>query len=528
MNRTFTKPACLVGGLATTVMATLLVIAGVMIPGFSVTFELYRVEFEYNFSMFLYIGLIFAGLAIASMYYKQLHVVEKKHDFITSIPWPKLLAGALLLAFGAASLAVFGISFTDTNMVGLWLYLGGPSLFLPTGLLPLIIGIVLVIYSVFAIKDIEVKRSENALTISEKRPFHAVEATIPVKDIKVARLSKATTGPRLLWIFVFGFQAYLLLVDGITFITNPFRFGTGTLVGAMYITSAAVQVAAMALLLFGGNVALRIITSDNIYSVNFTTTGKEQASLATLPYFLGGLLDTRATKDAKKLIQGRDIKRVLLGTIMIVGAITSKIFTLYSNDVFRFILLALGSMLVVEGIKNDNVRRDPGTISVVQGPNTAWWHVTSNRGAFRDEYMFANVEVPAEPSLATRKVSFPDHFIGLGLALLAGLDAGTVLLLSPGAGALSVAYVILHVAIDACMVAAAMVFMVDPRSMLEIKTGARRYQVLASAAGMETRKWFPTWLSAWIPLKGVPVAQLVKVACAFVLGFAVAMFLLFA
>ncbi len=535
----------LVAGIGTMAVPLLLLAIGITIPGFGFAFELHGVEFSYNLSMYLYIALIFAGVAIMACYFRSVRIrpaypgmwrsagrVAGQHRVI-SVPWSRLVAGGLLVAVGLLSFANLGIGFTDRNKIGIWLYLGGPSVSFPSGLIPLIVGAVLIVYALAAVKVVVIHEKYGILTIRELRPLSEIRTSIPTKDIRFAHASNAASGPRLLWIAFFGFQIFLLLVDGISLLGNPHAFGTGFLVGGMYVLSACVQLVSLVLLLFGGGNSLTIITGEKVYSLYYhTPPGLDHALSHRGPPMLERILcaafPSAFRGDRHEFRHPVDFMRLVLGIGLLAVPVVSRAFNVYAGELIWFPFIVFGGIMLVQWAKNDYSSRDARIVrggSAGIGPE----HILSARGRFHDEYLINPVaggsprqQAMADPTpvLRPRLLLPPDHLVAIGTALLVGLDIFMTALLAPAGNPLSPGAIALHVIIGAAFLLITFVTMFVPKDSIDLNVEHWTFQVPTAPASGSPRGWFSRMAGAMKKRPGVVAIVAIEMAVAFCLGMA--------
>nr|MDO8085248.1 hypothetical protein [Candidatus Sigynarchaeum springense] len=535
----------LVGGLVMAIIPALLIALGISIPGFAIDFELHNVSFSYNLSMFGYVASIFAGVAIMACYYRSVRIqpahrgmwasagrVAGQHRVI-SVPWSRLVAGALLVVVGVLSFAILGIGFTDRNKIGIWLYLGGPSVAFPAGLIPLITGAVLVAYALAAVKVIVMHEKFGLLTIRELRPLSEIRTTIPTKHIRFARESNAASGPRLLWIAFFGFQIFLLLVDGISLLGNPHAFGTGFLVGGMYVLSACVQIASLILLLFVGSNSLTIITNEKVYTLYYhALPGQGRVSSSQQPSLLERILGTAFPSafdvNKREFKHPQDFKRLVLGVGLISVPFVSRAFYVYAGELLWIPFVVFGGIMLVNWIKNDFSRRG-SRIVLRGGAGNGPEHVLSMRGWFHDEY-FVNpgpggiprqqAMVDPTPVLRPRLLLPPDHLVMTGVALLIGLDIFMTVLLAPVGNPFSPGAIALHVIIGVVFLLLTFIVSFDPKDAIDITIEHWTFQVPITTARGNPTGWLPRMARAMKLRPGLVALVVAEMVVAFCLGMA--------
>nr|MDO8113510.1 hypothetical protein [Candidatus Sigynarchaeota archaeon] len=502
MNQTITRRASLCAGLAMVIVPVILILAGVMIPGISVEFELYGILFDYNFSFFIYAGTIFAGLAIASLYFRSVRVIPRMPtklsgpNTMVSIPWSRFIAGAMLVVVGVLSFSFFGAGFTDVNLVGLWLYLGGPSSAFPSGFIPLVIGAVLVSYAAFSVKGISIMHADGVVSIVESRAFNEIKTSIPLADIKTATLTNTSTGPRLLWIPLFTFQIYLLYIDGFSFLVSPFTFGTGLLIGGIYVLSASVQLAAIFLLvLFGGNHVMNIFTAETMYELHFySPLGRHERrgiieGFPGLAPVLGAPVAKASPERDSEFQQPGDIKRLILGLSLIAIAITSRIFSFYTSDPVRVTFIVFGGIVLVEWFKKELSARASSNSRCKVSVNGNQLHFLSARGIFHDEYFFKDATVHdackgeggmMKPAMLPRQNNAWDHIVATGLAVLIGFGISSASLLGPASDPFTAGTIAIHLVIGTGLLLLVLHLLFDPRQIIEVKDAVAIYQMISA------------------------------------------------
>jgi hypothetical protein len=524
-------------GLSVACVPALLMAFGVLIPGFNIDVELHNKTFEYNLSMYLYIALIFTGVAITALYFKvvktrfalpEASAMKRKPgvEVIVSVPWSRFLAGGLLVAVGALTFNFFGLGFTDRNKVGLWLYLGGPSVFFPSGLLPLIIGVVLVLYAIAATKVVTVREHEGALDIRETRLLTQIHTPIPVNAIRTMHSTNVPTGPRLLWIVVFSFQIFLLIVDGLSFFGNPHAFGTGPLVGGMYVLSACIQLVSLILLLFGGQHSLTVITGERIYTINYhVLPWLKDAPLsrgtALVENVLGTTFPSAFHENKQELRHPLDYKRLVYGLGLLLVPIVSRAFYIYAGELLWFPFLMFGGFVLVQWVKNDFATRGARVIRAGRGDNGPQY-LFSSRGWFHDEY-FLNIgaeqgRVDPAPTIRPCMLLPPGHLVLIGVAMLIGLDILTVVLLAPAGNPFAAGAIALHVCLGIGFLLLAFLTSFDPRRMIELRVAHWTFQVPAASNNDRSIGWLARVIGLVKQRPRAFILLVIEITVAFLLG----------
>jgi hypothetical protein len=297
--------------------------------------------------------------------------VENTLDFVKlrSFPTDRFLAATLMLAMGVWNVLNFGFFLTGENDVGNWLVLGGPSIFFPTSLFPMVIALGLLVYCCGAGAIITFSKTPHFYTIEEYRFLAPWMTEIPRDKVIAVRMQNNRTGPKFVWIFMFGLHMIWLLEDGLHFVLNPFSFGTSYLVGYSYIATALVQLVALLILTFRTQNFLEIVTEDKRYELQFSPPAVMPNITATIEQFFGlpALIEPRHryrqfnTDPRKennifpKFKQHflADWRQMLTGLVFISLAVWSKINGMFAGDPLRLVLLMYGFYLFLKGYKED-------------------------------------------------------------------------------------------------------------------------------------------------------------------------------
>lgn len=529
------KAVAFPAGIAIAATCAVLLVAGVLIPGLAITFDLHRQEFAFNFSLFVYAGGIFAGLVIASFKFRAVSVVAgvdprwaSGTGTIASVPWSRIVAGGALIVVGVISYATFGLGFTDDTTTGLWLYLGGPSSFVPSGLLPLVIGAMLVMYAIVATKVIDVRHDAGSITILERRPFSTITTSIPRDGIEAARLSGSRVGPRHGWIAIFFFQAWYLLVDGVSFLVNPHAFGMGHATGAVFVTSGLVQVAVMLVLTLWPRRVLEIVTAERVHELRFEPAGKAAASRATLAGILGLPVDgTGEPRGVTRIEPGTTWIRLVAGVILVGAAVASRVFLGLGGDVFRLACLLAGAILVVEAVARD-VPVAPSRASVVPLPDGNGHLLSTARGSRVDEVLARGsvaARSDAEPRVVPRQLELFDHAAAVAPPFACGLGAGGATVLAASGIPVVLGMAAVQWLLLAGILALAVLVTVDPRHAVQVDLGIKRYQVLVrprgdgrGTTGTALAGWAGRWRAAWATCRGQVLGRILEIVVATVAG----------
>lgn len=518
-SRPLRKKVSLYVGLAMMIITSVLLATGVMIPGISVKTELYGNEFDFNFSFFIYSAIIFAGLSITSLYFRNIRSTLKfgkkptlGDNMVWSIPITRFIAGTILIVMATISFTVFGLGFSNENKVGVWAYLAGPSLFFPTGFMSLLFGIIIVIYALFGIKSVIVVWEGNTCNIVERRLFGMIKTSILKDEMEFARFTNARIGPRHLWSVVFFFQIWLLYVDGFAFLANPHAFGTGFLAGTMYVASATVQLVALSLLLLARKYNIEIITKDRIYEVQFESVSKaESLSLQSIFNVESSEVSTTCPKNS--------YTRLVIGLVFLVTAIISRVFIVYAGSVLRFVLVFSSAVLVSEAIMKDlHVKPRDSRISGRKAADSLYRAV---RGSRVDEIANLAQATSLSPASVPRKLELQDHFVTAGVSGAIGMDIISTTNLGGIGNPMVDGIIATHVVLGIVLLVLVLMVTVDIRNAIEIDAGIKKYQLFMGKAkerNDRTSNIFKRWFEKAKANRTQSLKRVVEIIGAFSVG----------
>jgi hypothetical protein len=395
-------------------------------------------DFELDFSLFIYLGAMFAGIACLMVALKMSQLPE---NVIVSYPITRFLAGVFLVLLGLASFIVFGVEIGGFTLVGHWLFLGGFSIFLPTGFFPLLFGIPILVISAFTFMKLKVTRTETHLVLDELRFPRAMSTEIPFDQIDVITLSNAKTGLRFLWVFVFIVPITFLYTDAYSFLSNPVSFGSAFFIGWAYAISATVQLACLVMILLGSHHVIEIVTKEKVYELPFFPINWESLKKARLAFVLQPSgRELQSEVPVPSMVQAGDLKRLCCGVLLIVLAIVSRVFYVWAGEILRFILVIAGIIIVVEAVKNDlKFVHNQLDVSVLDDGRSV---MLSSRGwLFRTELYFSrnrqlerceksNIAI-GNSTVQPRKLNSIDHVLVTAIMFAIGYQGLPVLALVP-------------------------------------------------------------------------------------------------
>ncbi|MEX2727658.1 MAG: hypothetical protein Q6353_010415 [Candidatus Sigynarchaeum springense] len=534
-----------------------LLLSGIRIPGAYFEYEISMSgdikTFQLDLTMFIYFVVMFVGLGAVMVALKPSRMPP---SVIVSYPVSRLIAGLLLFSRGVFFLVEYGVEFGGYTGVGNWLFLGGFSMFFPTGAFPLIVGTILLIISAFTFMKLNITRTPDALVIDEMRFPRSMSVKIPLEDIQAMRLTNGRTGMRFLWVILFIIPVYFLAVDGFSFIYNPDLYGMGTCeifpfmdgagecVGLAYLISATVQLACMLLLVINSHYTIEIVTKDKFIEIPYYPINYRSLQRSSLAHVLfedtGRALPGTPVASIK---QAGDVKRLVCGLLFVIIGIASRAFYLWAGEMLRFVLLIAGTIIFVDAMKND--LKFVHSRVHVQAIDEGRGYLLSSTGKFfkNDLYFWRSRQlsecmqqdiVTANTTVQPRKLSSVDHLLVTGIMFFIGLQGLPVGLLVPpsmtGFLAARAGLVILTCA------AIALAIMLNPVQVFKVKLGDCNFQVpvkMASIPGMSafTSLFVNFWRKykmAWQTHRVQMIWRMAEMAIAACIGMVVSAIMLFA
>jgi hypothetical protein len=275
-----------------------------------------------------------------------------------SFPASRLIAGVTMLVMSIIYSNVYGLGMGENN-VGNWFTLNGLTLWYPLGGIPFIAGFGLIFYFIISKKWIRFSRSEHLFVI-EEFAFAPLITEIPRKEVRAIQFINNYSGSKYLWIIILGMQIVWVLVDGFSFLLNPFAFGNGIFAGIAYVITGIIQFVLLIYLLISRETELLIITNEKRYQLVFSppgSKGKIQNAILNLfemvPEVSRNGEQTQFNDIKLQSAQIREYSNIIAGIFFIILACISITFRFYAGDAFRMILFLSGIYLLVKGFKHD-------------------------------------------------------------------------------------------------------------------------------------------------------------------------------
>ncbi|MHA1793644.1 MAG: hypothetical protein ACTSVI_13445 [Promethearchaeota archaeon] len=518
-----------------------LLVSGLRIPNFFIEYELDGETFEFDFTLIIDFVLLFMGIALISFAIK---LSTLPPNVINSFPISRFVAGSMLFFLSIASLAVYGISYGHLNEQGTWLVLGGGSLFFPTGLIPMILGIGLLVFCAFSFMKIKFDREGDKLTISELRFPRAMITEIDMKDIETIELSNRYTGPKYIWSVILMISIVYLYIDGFSFLLNTVATEGGVITGIAYLLSATVQLIALLLLLFNSQYMLRIISKDKIYELQFYPVTWKFLKRTNLNFMLFPSEKKKYNGiSMDKIRQRSDFKKLLTGIFFVFIGIVSRIYYMYAGEIYRFGLFIAGIILIVEGIKADITITSKG-LEVIDYPDNEDIQLADKGWFYTRQMYFRNLEKNAgnKPApildhlsnIQPTKLTIVEHATLDTIMFLIGMQIFPILFLYPSsaiASNLTNAFMTQFI-LSGLIITLIILLIMNPTRVVKVKLGDRNCQVAVNMIQDERisfrkiprlillkfKNFFMKYQTCWETYKKVMIARALELTIACVLG----------
>ncbi|MHA1791990.1 MAG: hypothetical protein ACTSVI_05045 [Promethearchaeota archaeon] len=277
-----------------------------------------------------------------------------------SFPISRLLAAILLLVSSWMQAQKWGVVLFSEHIGANWLFLGGPSLWFPTGLFPLIYGAFILVYLPFHPKKVTISLNDRKISIKDKRYWHVKEKKLEFAEIKNVVVKPLSRSSWLFWTFPLGLQAYFLLQDGLAYLLNPFAFGVGIEAGWSYLFQAAILLASLIILLMASHLKL-IIHAENVVVklkawIWTKNARRVMQALKNLPHHLQQERDHELGKqelDNTRKTWRSWVDRLILGIVFLITSIISMISRCcFAGEALRATLFCSGLILIIKVIRD--------------------------------------------------------------------------------------------------------------------------------------------------------------------------------
>ena len=385
----------------------------------------------------------------------------------------RFIAAILMIGMAVINISVFGTDIDTENHIGSWFFLGGPSMFYPMSAFMLLVGVGLLIYSLFSTVNIVFSKSENFYFVEEYRFPMPWMTEIPRDEVISARLTNAKTGAKYFWIILMAFNLILCFTDGFHFLLNPYAFGAGFLVGKFYVLTGFVHLIALCILLLKHQTLLEIVTKEKRYEINFNLPAVKSPDLVEaikncFDLNISGEIDSNLVQTKVK-----DWRNLIIGLTFLITGIVSVVTFRFAGDPLRIVLYIFGFMLIVKGFKEDFSASKNG-FKILKTNENQELIVQKNWLWFKSLYKFNKSDYKYEFRLS--KLNFFDILMMIFVPLVVGLDISGALYFIPEATPDLIWMKILHIFGDSILLILTLNVIIRPVNVLYIKNEFLNYE----------------------------------------------------
>ncbi|MHA1745559.1 MAG: hypothetical protein ACTSWW_06140 [Promethearchaeota archaeon] len=270
------------------------------------------------------------------------HIGEGKATSFFSLPWSYLIAGLCLFVIGLLDYFLLGhlIGHPEHPTFGVYVgqgiavFLGGISFFYTVGLIPLIVGAILILYSLFTAKKISFSASNSIYRIQERRLLFPTLSELEIPSMKKITYTNKGLKFKHTWVLLFLPMAFRILQFGIPIFGEP--LAQDEILPTMMVLTAIIDILATLVILLFPNHRLSFDTKDKKYSTNFFPLTNQKAKSAEIQQLFGLQVDSAGIdgdiwlfKDTAQLdgVKGgtqknqRNYTRIIFGTILILASL---------------------------------------------------------------------------------------------------------------------------------------------------------------------------------------------------------------
>jgi hypothetical protein len=286
------------------------------------------------------------------------NLMKEEHLHLKCGAISRIYVAILLIVIAFIQYIEFGIEFNIENGEGNWLFLGGPSLFYPTAVIPLLLTVLILIYSIGSWKTIDIRYNISDLILTERKcicPWKTQQVKIQIHEIHHMNLSNAKISPQYLWIFPFGIHIWFLGIDAIKYLTNPFAFDRGYVTGVFFLIQVIADIIAIVVLIFHAPMYMEIYDSHQKITIREFVRDKSGRLYDQLLAFVDDVstsnisidIDRRNLK-SKILSQPKFYKNKLVTSLIFFSLVLiSRVFIIYAGEPLQMALTFTGVLIII-------------------------------------------------------------------------------------------------------------------------------------------------------------------------------------
>ena len=194
---------------------------------------------------------------------------------IFSIPWSYLVTGIALFIIGILDFIFLGylIGHPGEEIIGEYIgqgiavYLGGVSFAWTIGLVPLITGFIIVVYCIYASKQVILSRTENSFIIQERRLLFPFITELRHSSIRKIDYTNKGLQLRHVWVMLFIPMGIRILQFGVPLFNE--HLAHDNILPVMMVVTAVIDIVGALLMVIVPTHTLSFESEQKLYTVNF-------------------------------------------------------------------------------------------------------------------------------------------------------------------------------------------------------------------------------------------------------------------
>ncbi len=358
---------------------------------------------------------------------------EGKSTRFFSLPWSYLLGGVSLFLVGLLDYFLLGnlIGHPEHPNVGEYIgqgiavFLGGVSFFYTVGLIPLVVGLIMLLYCLFSVKEVTFASNGSIYSIQERRILFPTYTELDVASIKKTTYLNKGVKFKHSWMLLFIPMAVRILQFGVPLFGEP--RAQDDILPTMMVITALIDIIIIVIILLAPNHRLSFDTEDKKYITNFfPVTGIQSKSLEILQLFDLPLDSTRIGEDfwtasnpqaqlkhGTQKSQGNYSRIIFAGILILASLIGASFEFLWGTDLCM-VGITYGIYVLLQALQYDFLAE---TSLMVNHENTRCQFQSTNGSYFT--YIKINGSNSTENALIEpkfRSINFVD-VVGMGLLL---------------------------------------------------------------------------------------------------------------
>jgi hypothetical protein len=285
---------------------------------------------------------------------------EKPGVVFWSIHWSRVIAGVILVVKGRLDFHYLGYYIGDFlgpyTGTGRALIPGGPSFFWLIGMPILVIGGILVLYSLLSPIKYEFTFETGAASFDARGKWFLYTWTYHVPSVTSIVYQRHRIGPKAWWIMFFVFS----IVESIQYGIGIFdlQHSVANTLPIMMLLTAACDAVVLVVLVFFMQSSLRVSTADRVYEFWVSCPPRNDVLYT---YFVDRLFPASSTTREQ---ENMNTSRIITGITLFAGSLLSLFAKLLFGEWLAMIGVMYGIMLVLEGsfldIKQKVFERETG------------------------------------------------------------------------------------------------------------------------------------------------------------------------